>query len=71
MLLFRSEEHAKRWRDEAKPPASAVLTIEQACALAHAWYRNKLDPDWQRFSTEEAEAIFDDVGLDPDFWRLH
>ncbi len=70
MLLFRSEEHAKVWSERAKPPASAILTIEQATALAHAWYAKKLDPDWQRFTTEEAEAIFDDLGLDPKFWRL-
>lgn len=70
MLLFRSEEHAEQWRKKAKPPASAVLSIEQATALAHAWYKNKLDPDWRRFTAEEAEAIFDDLALDPAFWHL-
>ena len=70
MLLFRSEEHAKVWRERTKPPASSVLPIEQATALAHAWYAKKLDPDWRRFTNEEAEAIFDDLGLDPAFWRL-
>jgi hypothetical protein len=53
-----------------KPPASAILPIEQATALANAWYKNKLDPDWRRFTTEEAEALFDDLALDPEFWRL-
>lgn len=58
------------WRERTKPPASAILTIEQATGLAHAWYEKKLDPDWRRFTTEEAQAIFDDLGLDPQFWRL-
>ena len=70
MLLFRSEEHAKIWRERTKPPASATMTIEQATALAHAWYAKKLDPDWQRFTSEEAEQIFDELALDPKFWRL-
>ncbi len=70
MLLFRSEEHAARWREKAKPPASTTLTIEQATGLAHAWYANKLDPDWRRFTDEEAGVIFDDLALDPSFWRL-
>jgi hypothetical protein len=70
VLLFHSEEHAERWRERAKPPASTTLAIEQATALAHAWYGNKLDPDWRRFTADEAEALFDDLGLDPEFWRL-
>jgi len=70
MLLFRSEEHAERWRERTKPPASAILKIEEATALARAWYKDKLDPDWRRFTTEEAETIFDDLGLDPEFWQL-
>jgi hypothetical protein len=68
--LFQSEEHAERWRDTAKPPATTILPIEQATALANAWYKNKLDPDWRRFTTEETEALFDDLALDPEFWRL-
>ena len=70
MLLFRSEEHAERWRERTKPPASSILAIEQATALAHDWYKDKLKPDWRRYTPEEAEAIFDDIGLDPEFWRL-
>ena len=69
--LFGSEEHAERWRKKAKLPVSAILPIEQATALARAWYKNKLDPDWLRLDVEEAEALFDDLALDPEFWRLH
>ena len=68
--LFQSEEHAERWRDKAKPPASTILPIEQATALATAWHKDKLSPDWRRFTTEEAEDLFDDLALDPEFWRL-
>ena len=69
ILLFKDEEHAKVWRERAKLPTSAILTIEQATGLAHAWHARKLDPDWQRFTIEEAEAIFDELALDPKFWR--
>ena len=68
--LFKSEEHAERWRDKHKPPGSAILPIEQATALATAWHKDKLSPDWRRFTTEEAEDLFDDLALDPEFWRL-
>ena len=71
MLLFRSEEHARRWRERAKPPQSTVLSLEQIARLAHAWYIRKLAPDWRRHTADEAEALFAELGLDPDFWRLH
>lgn len=70
MLLFRSEEHVVRWRERARPPASTVLSIEQAAALADAWYRNKLAPDWRRHTAEEAQTLFAELGLDAAFWRL-
>ena len=44
--------------------------IEQATGLAHCVVRGKLDPDWRRFTDEEAEAIFDDLALDPEFWQV-
>jgi hypothetical protein len=70
MLLFRSEEHARTWRDARRPPASTILSLDQAAGLAHAWYADKLAPDWRRHTVDEAEALFARLGLDPDFWRL-
>lgn len=70
MLFFRSEEHARRWRDDRRPPAWTILTLDQAARLAHEWYVRKLAPDWRRHTPEEAEALFAELGLDPEFWRL-
>ncbi len=70
MLFFRSEEHVARWRDRANPPASTILSLDQAARLADEWYRAKLAPDWRRHTTDEAAAVFARLGLDPEFWRL-
>jgi hypothetical protein len=70
MLLFRSEEHLARWRQRTQPPASNVLTLEQAGRLAHAWYARKLEPDWRRHTPDEAEALFRELDLDMKFWAL-
>lgn len=70
MLLFRSEEHAARWREGRSLPASTVLSLDQAARLAHAWYVNKLSPDWRRHTVDEAEGLFAKLDLDPEFWRL-
>ena len=71
MLLFRSEEHARRWRERRRLTDTDILTLRQAAALAHAWYQRKLSADWRRHTVDEAEAVFAELGLDPEFWRLH
>ncbi len=67
MRLFRSEEHARRWQPG---PTADVLTLDQAARLARAWYAKKLTPGWRRHTAEEAEALFAQLGLDREFWRL-
>ncbi len=38
--------------------------------MAKAWYEDRLEPDWRRKTSEEAEAIFAQLGLRSPFWRL-
>jgi hypothetical protein len=63
MDLFRSEEHVGSPRGE-------VITVEQLCDLAHAWWADRLDPDWRPHTRERNQAILDSVGLTGPFWRL-
>ena len=70
MLLFRSEEHARSWREARGFPDAAMLSLATGWRLARAWYGRKLEPDWRRHTVDEAEALFADLGLTGDFWRL-
>ena len=70
MLLFRSEEHVDRWCAKWKIAKGAVLSPEQCWKLADAWYRDRLQPDWRRRSPQEAEALFQELGLAGEFWKL-
>lgn len=70
MLAFRSEEHVERWCEQRRIEKGAVFTPEQLWRLAHAWYVDRMSPDWQRRTAEEAEALFTELGLTGDFWRL-
>jgi hypothetical protein len=70
MLLFRSEEHVGRWRERYGPAASSTLSLDQIAQLAYAWYARKLTPGWRRHTAAEAETLFAELGLDPEFWRL-
>ena len=70
MLLFRSEEHVRRWADERRSPIGAIFTPQQGWRLATAWFQDRLSPEWRRKSPEEAQAIFEDIGLVGPFWNL-
>ncbi len=70
MLLFRSEEHLEEWRRERGLDRGAVLSLQQQWQLADAWYPGRLDPDWKRRTPEQAQAVFEELGLTGTFWRL-
>ena len=46
------------------------MPLETAWRLADAWYADRLSDDWRRLDPDEAEALFDRVGLRGAFWRL-
>ena len=68
MNLFRSEEHVARWLGD-RPPG-ATVTVTALAALAHAWYADRLDPDWRPHTREQNQAILDRLGLTDAFWQL-
>jgi len=57
MLLFRVEEHIDRWRRARDLPRGGTLTPEQCWRLAHAWYKDKVKPDWRRHTLEENRSV--------------
>jgi hypothetical protein len=68
MNLFRSEEHRDRWLAGRAPGATTSLTT--LCDLAHAWWADRLAPDWQPHTRGENQAILDSLGLTGPFWTL-
>ena len=68
MNLFRSEEHVDRWLDGRAP--GATIPVGTLRDLAHAWWGDRLDPDWAPHTREQNQAILDTVGLRDDFWAL-
>jgi hypothetical protein len=70
MLLFRDEEHVDRWCGTRTQPRGGLLTVEQLWDLARIWYEQRLEPGWRRRTAEEAQAVFEDIGLTGPFWDL-
>jgi len=68
MNLFRSEEHLDRWL--AGRERGATMSAGKLCELAHAWYRDRLDPDWHPRTLEQNQAILERLGLTGEFWQL-
>jgi|HubBroStandDraft_1064217.scaffolds.fasta_scaffold1632600_1 hypothetical protein len=71
MLLFRSEEEMDRWCRAWNLPRGAILSPSICWALAHAWYQDRRDPMWRRRTVDEAHALFRQLGLTGDFWKLN
>jgi hypothetical protein len=70
MRLFRSEEHLARWLKENRYAPGRTLTAGKLSELAHAWWGNRLAPDWRPRASEESQAILDRLGLTGEFWQL-
>jgi hypothetical protein len=68
MNLFRSEEHIARWLGTRRP--GATITVTQLAELAHAWWDDRLAPDWLPHTREQNTAILERLGLTGDFWVL-
>jgi len=71
MLLFQSEEYIDRWHKAWNLPRGAVLTLDQCFRLAKIWYSpDRREENWRRFTLEESEKIFHDLGLTSEDWKL-
>ena len=68
MNLFRSEEHIERWLGAR--PAGVTLPVAKLGELAHAWWGDRLAPDWTPRTRDRHQAILDGLGLTGAFWRL-
>jgi hypothetical protein len=68
MNLFRSEEHVASWLGGREP--GATTSIATLCRLAHAWWGDRVSPDWTPHTRDQNQAILDGVGLRGDFWQL-
>ena len=68
MNLFRSEEHLARWLGERKPGAS--ISVAKLSELAHAWWGDRVSPEWTPHTREQNQAILERLGLVGEFWQL-
>ena len=70
MLLFKDEADVERWCAQHRIAKGDVQPIEKVWEFSKVWYGNHLNPDWHKWTTAEAQAIFEQCGLTHDVWKL-
>jgi hypothetical protein len=68
MNLFRSEEHIERWLGDRD--RGATITVSTLSRLAHAWWGDRLAPEWEPRTRDSSQAVLEGLGLTGEFWRL-
>ncbi len=46
------------------------MILEQCWQVARAWYPDRLKLHWRRMTADEMRAVFTQVGLSGEFWRV-
>jgi len=67
-LLFRTEESIRRWCAARGLEARPVLPIEVVWRLSRLWYGDRLSPEFHGRSVDQAEELFESLGLIEGFW---
>jgi hypothetical protein len=70
MLLFRNEAEVDDWCVTRGIPKGDVRPIEQVCSFAAEWYGRHANPNWSKWSMQEAADIFRRHNLTGPIWSL-
>ena len=70
MLLFENEEQLTDWSVKHNIPKGDVQPIENIWNFSKKWYGNHLNPDWVKWTIDEAKTMFVEFGLDHQIWTL-
>jgi hypothetical protein len=70
VLPFKNAEEVGDWGKRHGLPVGQIITTEKLFELATKWYGRHKDVDWVKWTSSEAQNIFDQVGLTGEFWNL-
>lgn len=70
MLVFENEKQVEEWSERHRIPKGDIQSIEKIWEFAKRWYGNHLNPEWKKWTVEEAKRIFVESGLNHPVWDL-
>ena len=70
MLIFEHEEQINGWSKRHNIPKGDVQPIEKIWRFSKKWYGNHLNPNWTKWTIEDAKQIFHEFELSGEIWSL-
>lgn len=70
MLLFESAQDVDRWCAEHHIAKGDIQPLSLIWQFAQAWYGNHLNPQWEKWTNQQAKEIFERFNLVHSVWQL-
>jgi hypothetical protein len=70
MLVFKNEEQITEWTKRHNIPKGDIQTLDNVWAFSKKWYGSHLNPEWQKWTMQEARDIFKEFNLTGKIWDL-
>lgn len=70
MLVFENETQVDEWAARHQIPKGDIQPIEKIWSFSKKWYGNHLNPQWTKWSMEDAQKMFTEFGLTGHVWAL-
>lgn len=70
MLLFENETQIDDWCRRHHIPKGDVQPLNTIWEFSKIWYGNHLNPNWTKWTVEEAVQIFEKFGLVSETWKI-
>jgi hypothetical protein len=70
MLVFENEEQVNSWTRKHNIPKGDIQPIEKIWDFSKRWYGNHLNPEWTKWTVDDAKRIFKEFQLEGEIWNL-
>lgn len=70
MLVFENENQIDKWTKEHNIAKGDIQPIEKIWKFSQKWYGNHLNPNWKKWTIEEAKKMFAEFELNHAIWKL-
>lgn len=70
MLLFENETEVDDWCGQRGKVKGDVRPLTQVWPFAREWYARHHDPNWVKWTVDEASALFERHGLTGPIWEM-